>query len=108
MIDKGNVHYTLEGGFSTTILWGNGGKNLVFVRPGILWQVPRRFTFNSESNWLVGAAIPVSFGPDGSDIGINAKLRVNFDFKRSKGSETNVPSTEIASVAERRHAGYTK
>jgi hypothetical protein len=106
VVDKGNVHYTMEAGYATTSIWGKGGKDLVSIRPGILWQVPRRFTFNSESNWLIGAAVPVSYGPDGTDVGLNVKLRMNFDFNRSKKSSDNPPSTEVASVVERRHAGY--
>ena len=106
VVDKGSVHYTLESSFASTSLWGKGGKDLFSVRPGILWQVPRKYTFNSEGQWLIGGAVPVSYGPDGTDVGLSVKLRMNFDFNRSKNSADNPPSSEIASVVERRHAGY--
>ncbi|MDA0346842.1 MAG: hypothetical protein O3C43_04825 [Verrucomicrobia bacterium] len=102
VIDQGTFHYTFESAYATTRVWGSSDEDLYSVRPGILWHVPRKFTFNSESQWIVGAAIPVSFGPDGTKVGINVKLRLNFKFNRSGEDNGKYLSSEVESAAERR------
>lgn len=98
IVERGRTHYTFEAAYATTRFWGAGGREVYSVRPGIVWQVPRRFTFNSEGEWLVGAATPISFGPDGTDIGINLKLRLNFDFKRKPDYEDPGMPAEVAAA----------
>ena len=46
----------------------------------------------TPGKWLLGLGLRLSHGPDGNDIGVNAKLRVNFDFKRLLGLKKNASS----------------
>lgn len=74
--------YTFETSFATTRLMGDNHRDVFTVRPGIVWPLPKRYTFNSKGQWLLGVAPRVSFGPDGADFGFSVKLRASFDFKR--------------------------
>lgn len=74
--------YTFETSLASTRLMGDNHRDVFTVRPGIVWPLPKRYTFNSRGQWLLGVAPRVSFGPDGSDFGFSVKLRASFDFKR--------------------------
>lgn len=95
---RGKVVYTFETTYATTRLTGDNERDVITFRPGIVWPLPRRYTFNSKGQWLAGLAPRVSYGPDGVDVGVSAKLRVSFDFKswwRSKfgGGKKSDPVT---------------
>ncbi|MCB1122447.1 MAG: hypothetical protein KJT03_12915 [Verrucomicrobiae bacterium] len=79
---RGATTYTLETSYDTTRIWGDTKEDVYGIRPGILFPIPRRFTFNSSGKWLLGLATPVTYGPDGTDVGIQVKMRLDFDFKR--------------------------
>jgi hypothetical protein len=102
VIDQGTFDYTFESAYATTRVWGSSEEDLYSVRPGILWHVPRKFTFNSESQWIIGAAIPVSLGPDGTKVGLNVKLRLNFKFRSKRTHDSKPLSSMVNSVADRR------
>lgn len=78
---RGKVVYTFETTYATTRITGDNERDVITFRPGIVWPLPRKLTFNSKGQWLAGLAPRVSYGPDGADIGVSAKLRVSFDFK---------------------------
>lgn len=80
--DRGKFTYTFETSYATTRLTGDRKADLITVRPGIVWKVPKKFTFNSKGQWLLGVAFRFNHGEDGFDYGIGGKLRVSFDFKR--------------------------
>jgi hypothetical protein len=102
VVERKSIHYTFETSYSTTRIWGSTKEDVYSVRPGLIWSIPRRYTWDSKANWLIGVAIPVSFGPDGTDIGIGAKLRLDFKFRSSSTSEEENRSSEVSSVADRR------
>lgn len=79
---RGSVTYTLEAAWTSAHLMRNLGRDVFTFRPAAIWVVPERYTFGSKGKWLLGAGLRFSHGPDGFDTGVNAKLRVNFDFKR--------------------------
>lgn len=79
---RGVLNYTFETSFATTRLTGTRDRDLVTIRPGVVWQVPKRYTFNSKGQWLLGLALRFNHGADGYDYGVSGKLRVSFDFKR--------------------------
>lgn len=83
---KGAYVYTLESSWTTSD--GIGGPrdgNVFSIRPGVLWEVPPRYTFGAKGQWLLGLGLRATHGPDGMDFGASAKVRVNFDFKRLLG-----------------------
>ncbi len=82
---RGALTYTLETGYATTSVLGSTDRYVVSLRPGLVWVVPQKYTFGKNSKWLLGTALKLSHGSGGNDIGVSAKLRVNFDFKRLLG-----------------------
>jgi len=74
--------YTFETTFATTRLMGDNHRDVLTIRPGIVWPIPARYTFKHKGLWLLGVAPRVSIGPDGADVGFSVKLRGSFDFKR--------------------------
>ncbi len=80
--DRGAFNYTFEASYATTRLIGHTQRDVFGIRPGFLWQLPKKLTFNSKGQWLGGLNLHVEHGPDGMGIGLSGKLQVGFDFKR--------------------------
>ncbi|MDP1580659.1 MAG: hypothetical protein Q8M02_10290 [Candidatus Didemnitutus sp.] len=81
--EHGSYHYTLEVNWTTTDWLGGPLKgNVLSLRPGIVWRIPKKYTFDSRGQWLLGLGLRLTNGPDGTDVGAGLKLRVNFDFKK--------------------------
>ncbi len=74
--------YTFETAFTTTQVLGDIDEEIVTVRPGVVWRVPSKYTFDSKAEWFLGLGLRGEYGPDGTDFGVSARVRVNFDFKR--------------------------
>ncbi len=92
LFEHGPATYALEATYTTTRLIGTTDRDVFALRPSILWVLPPRFTFGSNSKWVLGFGLRLSHGPDGNDLGVNAKLRVNFDFKRLLGLKSAAPA----------------
>ncbi|EDY83093.1 hypothetical protein VDG1235_2717 [Verrucomicrobiia bacterium DG1235] len=73
--------YTFEATYATSRLIGSNSRDLVTIRPGVIWRVPRSYTFNSRGNWILGTGVKVAHGHEGMDYGISLKLKLNFNFK---------------------------
>lgn len=80
--DRKTLHYTFESSVQTTRITGKNHRDLFTVRPGVVWDVPRRYTFNAKGQWQIGAGLRASYGHDGTDVGLSVKMRLNFDLKR--------------------------
>lgn len=74
--------YTFETAVSTTRLLGDIDEEFITVRPGVVWRVPSKYTFDSKAEWLLGLGLRGQYGPEGADFGLSARVKVNFDFKR--------------------------
>lgn len=85
----GNTYYTLEAEYATTRLLSKVGEDVYTIRPGFVWEVPRRLTPNSRSKWLIGIALTLEEGPDGLDVGIGGKLKIDIDFKHLLRGDRN-------------------
>ena len=62
-------------------LTGAIDRDVFTIRPGIVWKIPPQYIFNAKGRWLIGLGTRISYGSDGADYGISAKLRGSFDFK---------------------------
>ena len=82
---RGERVYTLETTYSTTALIGSTSQDRIQVRPGVIFRIPQKFTFNSRGDWRVGVALKWVYGPDGHDFGLSVKVRGNFDLKKLLG-----------------------
>jgi len=93
VVDRGNLHYTFEATADTNRLGGGGSEEIYSVRPGVLWEIPRRHDRRLRSNWMVGAALNSTHGPGGNSLGASFKLRYSRDLKvrRSAGPAAATP-----------------
>lgn len=82
---RGSVTYTVEAAYATTRLTAAVNRDVYSLRPAVVWVLPPKYTFGARGKWLLGVGLRLSHGSDGNDIGLSAKLRVNFDFKRLLG-----------------------
>ena len=92
LYERGPVTYALEATYYTTRFTAPVNRDVYAVRPSLVWALPPKYTFGAKGKWLLGLGLRLSHGPDGNDIGVNAKLRVNFDFKRLLGRKKEAPS----------------
>jgi len=90
--ERGPVTYALEASYATTRFTADVHRDVYALRPSIVWVLPKKYTFGSNSKWLLGVGLRLTHGADGNDIGVNAKLRVNFDLKRLLGRKKNAAS----------------
>ncbi|HEY8994991.1 MAG TPA: hypothetical protein VIM71_10040 [Lacunisphaera sp.] len=85
LYERGPMTYALEATYYTTRFTASVNRDVYALRPSIVWVLPPKYTFGSKGKWLLGLGLRLTHGPDGNDVGLNAKLRVNFDFKRLLG-----------------------
>jgi hypothetical protein len=79
VLDRDRLHYTFEASYDTTRAFGGRSEDVFSIRPGVIWEVPRRGNRPGRGNWMVGAALSGTFGPEGSSLGASFKLRFNSD-----------------------------
>jgi hypothetical protein len=91
---RGPVSYALECSYATMHVTVDSTRDIVTLRPGLVWVVPPAYTFGSRGKWLLGFALRISEGADGLDVGASAKVRVNFDFKRLLGRKATGPKND--------------
>ncbi|MES1168379.1 MAG: hypothetical protein ABUL61_04335, partial [Oleiharenicola lentus] len=92
LVERGPVTYALEANFYTTRFTASVNRDVYALRPSIVWVLPQKYTFGTKGKWLLGLGLRLTHGPDGNDVGLNAKLRVNFDFKRLLGRKKDPAS----------------
>jgi hypothetical protein len=85
--EREKVRYTCEVGVASTAGFGDESATVVTVRPAASWEVPGRFTLGSETRWIMGIGVPVTFGPAGTDVSASVKFRGDFDIKRLFGRQ---------------------
>ena len=94
VLDRYPYHYTLETGYQTTSLVGDGNKQFVYVKPGFAWDLPRKLTFSSRSNWLLGFSFKITEGPDGTRVDSGGKIRGEFSLRRLFGRDKTETKTD--------------
>ena len=80
--DRGQIKWTFTGTYATTAILGKETHHFFYVQPGLLWYVPRRYTFHSKTQWIVGLGAHSSHGPDGTDFGVSSRLRAEITFRQ--------------------------
>jgi len=68
-------HFTLETHCATTRVLGSGCHDYFTVRPGVVWDLPKKLVFNSKGRWMAGFNITAVWGPDGHTIDTGERLR---------------------------------
>jgi hypothetical protein len=80
--DRGRLAYTFEAGYATTRFNDSDDRDLITLRPGVIWQIPRKYTFEVGGQWQIGLGMRTVIGPDSTDVGAQARVKVDFDFKK--------------------------
>jgi hypothetical protein len=80
--DLGQVKWTLSATYATTAALGDVTDHFLYLRPSLLWYVPRKYTFNSKTQWLLGLGLRASWGPDGSELSFNTRVRAEVTFRQ--------------------------
>ncbi|SDS65375.1 hypothetical protein [Opitutus sp. GAS368] len=80
--DLGQFKWTLSATYTTTTLIGDESHQFVNLQPSVLWYVPKKYTFNFKTQWIVGLGVRSSWGPDGYDFGLNTRVRAEITFRQ--------------------------
>ncbi len=80
--DLGQIKWTFQSTFTTTAFTGGRAENIFSLQPSLLWFLPRRFTFNSKTQWIVGLGIRSTWGPDGYQFSTNSRVRAEITFRQ--------------------------
>ncbi|MDB6166402.1 MAG: hypothetical protein JWQ83_1542 [Lacunisphaera sp.] len=93
VIDRENWHYTLEASWDTTRLLGQHDDDIFSLRPGVLWEIPKRRDRLVRSNWMIGVALNDTYGPGGNSLGASFKLRYSRSLKNPIHRPALTPAT---------------
>jgi hypothetical protein len=80
--DLGQVKWTLTATYATTALLGDTTEHFYYLRPNVLWYVPRKYTFHSRTQWILGLGIRASHGPDGTEVSFSNRVRAEITFRQ--------------------------
>jgi hypothetical protein len=80
--DLGQLKWTLSATYATTALLGDATEHFFYLRPSLLWYVPRKYTFNSKTQWLLGLGLRSSWGPDGTQLSAYTRVRAEVTFRQ--------------------------
>lgn len=80
--DLGQVKWTLSATYATTALLGDTTDHFYYLKPSLLWYVPRRYTFHSKTQWILGLGIRASYGPDGTELSFSNRVRAEITFRQ--------------------------
>lgn len=78
--DLGQLKWTVQATYTTTLLLSDTDDNFFTIRPSVLWFVPRRFTFNSKTQWIIGLGARSTWGPDGYEFSTGTRVRAEITF----------------------------
>lgn len=80
--DLGQLKYIVSATYATTAVLGNNTEHFVYLQPSVQWYVPRKFTFKSKTQWIVGLGVRTSWGPDGTDFSVRTRVRAEITFRQ--------------------------
>lgn len=80
--DLGAVKWTLQTTYTTTALAGVD-EHFFTIRPSVLWWVPRKYTLNSKTQWIVGFGVRSTWGPDGYEFSTGTRVRAEITFRQA-------------------------
>jgi hypothetical protein len=80
--DLGQLKYVVSATYATTAMLGNNPEHFLYLQPSVQWYVPRKFTFKSKTQWIVGLGVRTSWGPDGTDFSVRNRIRAEITFRQ--------------------------
>ena len=87
LYDRKAWHYTLEVDGTTTWVVGKGDHDFLTIRPGVVWDVPKKLVFNSRGRWLAGFNVTAVFGPDGNTLSTGGRFRGEVNLRHPFGGD---------------------
>lgn len=78
--DMGQLKWTAQATYTTTLFISGVDDHYFTVRPSVLWFVPRKITFNSKTQWIVGFGARATWGPDGYEFSTGTRVRAELTF----------------------------
>ncbi len=79
--DLGQLKWTFETSYANTWVSG-GGDHFLTVRPSVLWFVPRKYTLNMKTQWIVGVGVRSTWGPGGHELSTSSRVRAEVTFRQ--------------------------
>ena len=67
---------------TTTRLIGSGDHDFLTVRPGVVWDLPKKLVFHAQGRWLAGFNVTATFGPDGNTLSTGGRFRGEVNLTR--------------------------
>ena len=80
--DLGQIKWTLQTTYTTTAISGVD-EHFFTIRPSVLWWVPKRYTLNSKTQWIVGFGVRSTWGPDGYEFSTGTRVRAEITFRQA-------------------------
>lgn len=80
--DLGQLKWTLTTTYTTTALVSNRPEHFYYLQPGLLWYVPRQYTFNSKTQWIIALGAGTTWGPDGTNFSLSSRVRAEITFRQ--------------------------
>lgn len=80
--DLGQVKWAVQATYTNSLL-GGVNEHIFTVRPSVLWFLPREYTLNSKTQWVVGFGIRGTWGPDGFDLSTGTRVRAEITFRQA-------------------------
>jgi hypothetical protein len=78
--DMGQIKWTLQSTYTTTAVLSSPTVHIFSVQPSFLWFVPKRYTFHSKTQWILGLGVRSVWGPDGFRFSSNSRVRADITF----------------------------
>jgi hypothetical protein len=85
--DRKAWHYTLEVDGTTTRLIGKADQDYLVIRPGVVWDLPKKLVFNAKGRWLAGFNLTATFGPDGNTLSTGSRFRGELNLRHPFGGD---------------------
>jgi hypothetical protein len=79
--DMGQIKWTLQGTYQTTAIIGGAHPDHYFtLRPSLLWYIPKKYTFNGKTQWILGVGARATWGPDGQEFSTGTRVQADLTF----------------------------
>lgn len=98
--DLGQIRWTLAATYATTAVIGDDTANFYYLKPSLQWYVPKKYSFNSKTQWILALGARISWGPDGSEVSFSNRVRAEITFRqvmqkmRFIGPDDNPPASD--------------
>jgi len=91
--DMGQIKWTLQTTYTTTTFIDSNDQHYFTINPSMLWFVPKRFTLNSKTQWIIGVGARSTWGPGGHEFSFSNRVRAELTFRQVMNRLRGRPDT---------------